>query len=252
MLGGFGAVILAFAIFLAQGGFADDMNPLLVWGSVAGFIIGLALIAWGLLKTETRLKPPGNLLEDIKSDLATMRMCERETATRKAETPCSRETAKYIVDDYTVLFEAFQAQLPDVVTEGNFDALVEYSRRFGDMLDDNEYGLKSDLEYNETYRSSRMDLAQKRPILRMSRRKRAIVGANIDRVCSLSYGMNSHILFRGILSSVPEARAEASAELRVVLQGIEATLDRALNDVLEDLERDWSKKRRRWGKGGKQ
>jgi hypothetical protein len=63
--------------------------------------------------------------------------------------------------------------------------------------------------------------------------------------------LNSAILFRHILNSIPEVKEAAPAEVRVLLEGIETVAEVNLIGMLNDLENEWkvkvdSKKAKIW------
>ena len=106
-------------------------------------------------------------------------------------------------------------------------------------MDSNQYGLKVELEENELYKAARTDLAQKRIKLKVRKRKGATIQKNIDRVCSLTYGLNSSILLRGILSTEPSLKKLVPAEIRVAIEGIETETEKTLTTMLNDLKGEW-------------
>ena len=154
----------------------------------------------------------------------------------------AKEAAKRMADDYDALFNLDTMPftiIEKVIVKRDIDALINVVKRTGDILDSNRYGLKSELENNEAYTSALTDLAQKRVRLKIPKKKNNILQKNINRVRSLTYGLNSHILLRSILDSIPEARENVPAEVRVMLESIETVLENVLNTMLNDLEREW-------------
>lgn len=183
-------------------------------------------------------------LEDIKTDLLNMNMCQRDVALKKAQQACPEEIAMQICNDFIALFGkdigTFTTSLIERIVSGRtIDAIVEFFKTSGDILDNNQYGLKVELEENELYRSSRMDLAQKRLKLKVRKKKGAIIQKNIDSVCSLSYGLNSSILVRSILSTNPKLKGLVPAEIRIAVEGIETATEKTLNTLLNDLDNEW-------------
>lgn len=235
---GFGTIIVTLAMFFAQGGFIN-MNP---W-YVVGVVIGVSLVIWGLLKKPESITVT-NPLEDIKTDLTNMNMCEREVATKKAEQVCPEETAKQIYDDFVALFGedlvTFTISLiQEITSKHDIEPLIEFFKNMGEILDTNSYGLKAELIDNDLYNSSRMDLSQKRLKLKMGKKKKATTQTNIHRVSLLTYGLNSLIVLRGSLNSVPEAKGIMPAVIKITLEGIETATEKILTQMLDDLENEW-------------
>lgn len=235
---GFGTIIFTLAIFFAQGGFIN-MNP---W-YVVGMVIGAVLIIWGLLKNPESITVT-NPLEDIKTDLTNMNMCEREVATKKAEQVCPEKIAKQIHNDFVALFGEDLATfaislIQEITSKHDIQPLIEFFKDMGGILDTNNYGLKAQLKDNELYNSSRMDLSQKRLKLKMGRKKKATTQKNIHRVSVLTYGLNSSIILRGALNSVPEAKGVMPAVIKVTLESIETETEKILTQMLDDLENEW-------------
>ena len=185
-----------------------------------------------------------SMLEEIKSGLITLNMHERNATSLKAGMPCSKDTAIQIHDDFAEIFGAnivspIMITLQEIVRKNSVDPLITFFKKFGDILDSNGYGLKTELENNDSYKSSRVDLAQKRLKLKMDKEKNRIVQKNIDRVRSLSYGLSSVVLLRSVLNSLPEAKKIIPATMRLTLEGIESVAEQTLNTMLNDLDNEW-------------
>lgn len=195
-----------------------------------------ALILWWLHQAK--------LLDDIKTDLVNMNIYQREVALKKAQQVCPEEVAMQIYDDFIALFgkdilKFTTSIIQRILSDRSADALIEFFKKFGDILDSNQYGLKVELEENELYKSARMDLTQKRVKLKVRKRKHVIIQKNIDRVCSLTYGLNSSILLRGILSTDPNLKRLVPAEIRITMEGIETETEKTLTTMLNDLKSEW-------------
>lgn len=220
--------------------------------AVEGFLVGVIFLAsiWWIISSIRKQKlnqsEATKELEDIKSALITMNAYESEVATRKANQQCPENIAKQIHDDFFVIFDAraFMSILQRAI-ENDIDPLIDFFKKFGDILDGNEYGLKVELEDTEPYKSSRMDLAQKRQKLHTAKKRRAITQENINRVCSLTYGLNSSILLRGVLRSAPKTNGIVHPAIRIVLvslEGIETLIENSLTEMLDNLENEWKVK----------
>ena len=144
-----------------------------------------------------------NLIEEIKQSLVTLNAYERDAATLRAKMPCSRDTAIQIHDDFVEIFgdnvvNPIRSVLQEIVHKNSVDPLIAFFKKSGDILDSNKYGLKMALEEDDLYKSSRTDLSQSRVRLKMSNKKKRTTQKNIDRVRSLSYGLNSSVILRSV------------------------------------------------------
>ena len=203
-----------------------------------GLVLAIVIIWHGRRTAASQEK---HKLEDIKSDLVTMNACERGIAIRKGKQPCSEETAGQIYDDFIALFspDTINSIIQRVISNRDIEPLIEFFKQFGEILDSNGYGLKVDLENDEVYKSSRISLAQKKLKLKMRKKKRNITQENIHRVSLLTYGLNSSILLRHILNSVPETKRSVPTNLRITLESIETTTEKVLPRLLNDLDKEW-------------
>jgi hypothetical protein len=184
-------------------------------------------------------------LKDIKADLLNMSIRQREVATRKAEGSCPPMLAAQIQDTCFAFWGtdgSYFTKVFDGVLRQDFDPLIAFFKTFGDILDANGYGLKIELESIEPYKFSRLDLAQKRLSLHTTKEKNAIIQSNINRICTATYGLNSAILLRGILRSLPKTDDTRNLTLIVLalLEGIETQTENFLNDGLVNLENVWT------------
>lgn len=224
--------------------------PWIVGISGGVFIIILVIIrltVFSLRRKSARTKEVHRTaIEDIKSDLVNMSMYQREVATKKTRQPCPEKTAKQIYDDCFAFWGTDLAFIKNVVesvmVHQNIDPLIDFFKRYGDILDGNEYGLKVELEGIELYKSSRVDLAQKRLRLHKMKERKATIQKNIDRVCALIYGLNSSILLRGVLRSLPKTNGIVNPSVRivlVVLEGLETQTEKSLTEMLDNLENEW-------------
>lgn len=211
----------------------------------AGTIWGIAFVwlAYRIKQRKTVHLPPEQLgpLADIKSDLVNMNTIERETATKKAKQPCDNKTAIQIRDDFFTLFDMNidtfgQSLMGEVLTKHDVEPIIDFYKKIGDILDANDYGLKTELENHESYQQARLDLAKTRVTLREPEKRNAKIQTNIDRVRSLSYGLNSCILLRGILHSAPELREQIPAIVRVTLESVETIAEKVLSEMVNNLE----------------
>jgi len=249
---GIGGVIAALSYFLAEsfsGGFSMTW-PLSIgqWASIFGIAVGIGLIIWGLLKDEADVAKD-NPLEDIKQDLVIMNTIERNTATKissQIDIPLTTEIQIY--KDYERLLGGFWGKFIDIFTDivlnKDYNALIEYFNTVGQILDMHKVGLKFALIDNEEYKAAKLDLEQKRLRLKPEKRHR-FTQPNIVRVEQLSYGLNSHIILRGILVKVPEYIEETPTEIRRELEKAENDSETISKIMLDDLEGDWAKEKKK-------
>ena len=226
----------------------------ITWAYWITIPLGVTLfgIAMWVIKSKESEESNTSLLQDIKSDLVSVNACERDVATEKANQRCPKETAEQIYKDYTSIWggdihKFIVSIIQSVVVNHNLDALINFFKEIGGILDSNGYGLKAELQKNEAYKSYRMDVAQKRLKLKMRKKKATIIQENIYRVYLLTYGLNSSILLRGILKSIPKtilnsmpkAKRKVLAVIRVTLESIETETEKVLTAMLNDLENEW-------------
>ncbi|OGO20712.1 MAG: hypothetical protein A2Z15_06340 [Chloroflexi bacterium RBG_16_50_11] len=157
---------------------------------------------------------------------------------------CPEKKALKIHDDFVALFGSdLQASamslIQKIVKDRDIDLLINFFKRFGDILDSNDYGIKVELENNDKYKSYSFDLAKKRLAIRKNKKESAIFQKNIDRVNNLVYGMNSTILLKGVLNSSSKTKEILPAQVKVFLEGIETLVEQNLNMMLNDLENEW-------------
>lgn len=209
------------------------------WFLVALGVFGIVCIVVSLFRSRGFEDENTKKLEEIRADLATMSEYEHEVAMNKSKQRCPDAIAQHIHDDFFAYFNpAMLGEIFCEVLEGNIDPLLDFSRKFGDILDANGYGLKSELENIEPYKSTRLDLAQKRSNLHTSQKKNTIIQKNIDRLRSLTYGLNSSIVLREILRSIPQTTQPVRSVL-VVLEKTERIVERHLANGLKDIENEW-------------
>lgn len=212
--------------------------------SIAGIAVGVGLIILGLLKDEADIAKD-NPLEDIKQDLVTLNTIERNTATKIAsQINLAPTTVLQIGKDYERLAGDFWGTVINIILDKDYHALVEYFNTVGQIPDMHKVGLKSALIDNEEYKAAKLDLEQKRLRLKPERSHR-FTQANIVRVEQLSYGLNSQIVLRGILANTPEYIEEIPTEIRHELEAVENTSETILKIMLDDLQGDWTKEKKK-------
>lgn len=214
------------------------------WASIAGMGAGAGLIIWGLLKGEPDIEKD-NPLEDIKQDLVTMNTIERNTATKiSSQIDLPPTTVIQIGEDYKKALGDFWGEFINIVLNKDYNAWVKYFNTVGQILDMHKAGLKFALIDNEEYKATKSDLEQKRLRLKPEKRHR-FTQANIVSVEHLSYGVNSHIILRGILANPAGYVEVIPMEIRCELEEAENTSETILKIMLDDLEGDWTKEKKK-------
>lgn len=242
-LGGFGSILLTIVIFFAQGGFVN-MN---LW-YVAGLIIGVGLIVWGLLKNSDGQTKTKNIpLYEIKDDLIILNSREKEAAAKRVKESYSEEIAIRIYDNFVATFGGNIASIvtnviKKIVQKQNTDPLIEFYKKLGDILDSVNFGLKRLLEDDNLYKTTLEDLAKQRVRIKGSKKKRTIIQDNVARVRDISYGLNSSVILRGVLTYLPSERLQLLSMVVINLEGIEKSMETTLSAMLNDLENEWKVK----------
>ena len=205
---------------------------------------GVVLIIIGIRKKENvRNIDNKALLADIKSALININAYERELATKKAGQVYSRKIAKQVYNDFTTIhgdgLTLIKNLVHNVVEKRDFDYLINYLQKNADILDMNDCGLKRELSENESYKDLYTNLAQKRARLKLKEEKRAIIQKNINRVCSLTYGINSYIVFRGISKSLPDEFKQILLSMFVIMESAETQMRTVLTKMLDNIDIEW-------------
>jgi hypothetical protein len=219
---------------------------------IIGLAISVPLFIWAYRlyrkqkNTQVTNKQQGRtLLDDIKADLVNMNVIERNTATKiSLQIDLPQETVTQIGEDYEALLGDFPSTLISVALSKDYSALIKFFYTVGEILDMSKAGLKHVLVNNEEYKASKLDLEQKRLRLQPAEKHR-FTQANIIRVEQLSYGVNSHIILRGILTKFKDQIKEIPAEIWHALEGIENASGSTLTVMLNDLEGDWGKEKKK-------
>jgi hypothetical protein len=186
-----------------------------------------------------------NLLDDIKADLVNMSVIERNTATKiSSQIDLPKETVIQIFDDCEGVLDDCLSRVDSICLNKEYDALIMYCEAMGKILDMNKVGLKFALINNEVYKAAKLDLEQKRLRLKPAKRHK-FTQSNIVRIEKLSYAVNSFIILRGMLGKFAGYIKETPIELRLRLEGLENASGVILKVMLDDLEGDWSKEKKK-------
>jgi hypothetical protein len=244
--GGGAGVLIGIGIWIAEGGLPiPHPTPPSYWVGIGFIGLGVALGIYGLFgKPYKEIK----LVDDIKTDLVNMSVIERNTATRiSSQIDLPQETVIQIGEDYEAVLGDFLSSLSkfiDVALNKDYDTLIKYFYAVAEILDMNKAGLKFALIDNEQYKASKLDLEQKRLHLKPAK-KHKFTQPNIVRVEKLSYGVNSHIILRGIFTKFRDQVKEIPTEIWETLEGIENASETILKAMLDDLEGDWGKEKKK-------
>ena len=235
-------MLIGVGLWIQQGGLSiPSPTPPLYWLGVALMVVGAGLGIYGWFGKPYK---ESKLLDEIKSLLVEIDECERDAATRKGKQKFKRgvieQITKNAVEIYGNLFSFLTSMVDNVLGEGNIDYLIGFLAQFGDIMDAEDCGLKSELSGTETYTKLNTDLAKKRANLEGRRKKRDIIEKNIDRVRALTYGVNSSRVFREVIKSIPEAK-NLPRYIMVRLESMEAAMQRLLPKMLRTLDTEWKK-----------
>ena len=238
---------------LGLGFAAMSTNPPFIvpnWVSLVFFVlaglVALGTVMWLLLTRNKEIKiRNAELLADIKTDSVNMGVIERNIATKiSSEINLTKKAVLRICSDYTEALGDVFSKMIDIILNKDYDALIQYCHTVGKILDANKVGLKIALVDNELYKAAKLDLEQKRLLLKLDK-KHKFTKPNIARVERLSYGVNSHAILRGIFAKYPEYMQGVAVEIRLALEEIENASESTLSTMLEDLEGDWSKENKK-------
>lgn len=206
-------------------------------------VIGSGVVIYGY-RYGNRLIKEGNknLLDDIKAVLIEIDTCERNAAVRKSKQTHSRDIAKRVIEDMAEvhgdLMTFFASMLENVLEKHNIDYLINFFAKTAGIMDTEDYGLKAELSNNTAYTKLGLDLTKKRVRLRVRKKKRPLIEKNIDRICALTYGVNSSIIFREVVKALPEAKS-VPREIMVALESMESVMRKLLPKMLNDLDNEW-------------
>jgi len=237
-------MLIGLGIWLTQGGPSRPIpTPIWYWVGVGLMVVGAGVAIYGwrygnrLIKEENE-----NLLDEIKSVLIEIDTCEKDAAVRKGKQTHSRDIAKRVIEDAADvlgdLMPFLTSMLENVLGKGNIDYPINFFAKIAGIMDTEDYGLKAELSSNQDYVKLGSDLTKKRVSLRVRRKKRTLIEKNIDRICTLTYGINSSIIFREVVKSMPEARI-VPREIMVALESMESAMRKLLPKMLNDLDNEW-------------
>jgi hypothetical protein len=174
-----------------------------------------------------------------------MNVIERNTATKiSSQINLPEKTVLQIGSDYESVSGDLLSIVVNIASSKDYDALIKYFYTVAEILDMNKAGLKFALIDNERYKASKLGLEQKRLRLKVAKKHR-FIQPNIIRVERLSYGVNSHIILRGILAKYKDQAKEIPTEVWRTLEGIENASETILKVMLDDLEGDWAKEKKK-------
>ncbi len=206
-----------------------------------GILFGAVLWVYGV---KTQRIENIQVLDDIKSDLINVNACEREVANKKTQKQYSAESTKKVRSDFTQYITGSAQTLLKSFTDTSdkervLDSLIKFLVDISDILDSNDYGLKSDLSGCMAYINAREDIALKQH--RLGKKKKVLTQKNIRRVKLLTYGLNSTILFRHIYRSVPKVQEVVPIKFSMMLEGVERVGEKLLAEMLNNLDADLGK-----------
>ncbi|MFC2047361.1 hypothetical protein ACFLTK_03710 [Chloroflexota bacterium] len=237
--------------FAALGFAAMSTNPPFLvpdWVPIALFIASgisaLVTVVYLLAVRNKEIKLKNTeLLAGIKSDLIKIDKYEREAATAMSSQVFPKGTAMRIYKDFVSLhgdaFVFIRNLIDNVVNKRDIDYLLSFFQNNADILDKNDCGLKIELSANKAYNDCHTGLAQKRAELKLKKEKKAIIQKNINRICLLTYGVNSYIIFRSISKTLPKESKQVFSGVFIVMESAETQLRTLFSRMLDDIEIEW-------------
>lgn len=180
-------------------------------------------------------------LEDIKNDLITTNRWEREVATHRQINTDNVDKLKSDIRNYVLnnVFSLAKQMVGTKDKEKILDILIVFFSGIGDVFDINDVGLKSELDRFIAYKDAKKDIEVKQQ--RVNKRKRVLIQTHIRKTQQLTYGLNSSIMFRSLYRTIPEIRTAVPLQFHQSLESIERVADKFLTEMLNNLDKDWSK-----------
>lgn len=238
--GGGAGVLIGVGLWIQQGGLSiPSPTPPLYWLGVALIVMGVGFGIYGWFgKPYKEIK----LLNDIKSILVDIDTCERNAAVKKSKQQHSENIIKRIARD---AYAVFSSSIPSVASavlnesgEGDIGYLISIFTKLSNILDIENYGLKAELSGTAPYEDLNADLAKKRAEIQARKGKRALIQKNIDRISSLTYGVNSCIIHKEIIKSAPKSK-RPPVKMLMAIEAMDNAARKALPRFLNDLDKEW-------------
>ncbi|MFC2021243.1 hypothetical protein ACFLU1_05635 [Chloroflexota bacterium] len=207
-------------------------------------IIGLLFAGYLTYRDLKKESKEIDYLNDIKVDLITLNKQERGVATKKAQqniAPGKKSKIKADVKEFIMtkgldLFTGIEALL---IKEQIVDRLIQFFTGIADVFDANGVGIKLDLNAITEYTDAKEDIAKKQ--LKLNKNKRIMIQTHIRKVNNLTYGLNNVIMFRHMYRSSPDFQKSIPLQYNLMLEGLEREGDKFLNEMLNNLDKDWEK-----------
>ena len=233
-------MLVGFGMWMSTGGLNPPAPiPTSYWVGIGFLVAGMIVGIYGWFgKPYKEIK----LLNDIKSVLVDIDTCERNAAVKKSKQQHSKGIIKRITRD---AYAVFSSSMPSVASavrnesgEGDIDYLISIFSKLANILDIENYGLKSELSGTAPYEDLNADLAKKRVEIQARKRKRALIQKNIDRISALTYGVNSFIIHKEIIKSAPKSK-QPPVKMMMNIEAVDNAARKALPRFLNDLDKEW-------------
>jgi len=133
-------------------------HPNIIWVYWITIPIGLAMFSiaiWAVRSKGNDVEKGENPLDDIKAGLVKINALETRIAKIKAQQKCPESVGLQIHDDAMEIWGDINKVLApifsSIIGKQDPDPLINFFKTFGDILDNNKYGLKDSLEENNDY-----------------------------------------------------------------------------------------------------
>jgi hypothetical protein len=237
-------MLLGLGEWLNQGGLHRPIpTPIGYWVGLVIMVLGAGVGIYGWIHGNKLIKEGNeNLLGEIKSVLIEIDTCERNAAIKKSKQTHSGDIAKRITRD---AFEVFGSSMPFIASalqkesrEIDIDYFITLFSKLADILDTENYGLKSELSGTQLYEKLNAVLTKKRVNLQVRKKQRILIEKNIDRIFTLTYGVNSFIIHKEIIKGVPESK-NLPRKMLMTIERVDTAMRELLPKLLNDLNNEW-------------
>lgn len=194
--------------------------PWLFWVLLA---VASGLAVWRTVEGTRKSISDEEKLDSIKDSLIAIGNYQREAAINQSGLMPSNTVKARITQDALTLYPISQVEslIQTGIKTNNADPLISFYKKFGDILDANNCGLKVQLQNTPAYNKALDDLTSKSVTLRFRTKKRELIQNNVNRVLDGGYGLNSGIILRSMLkTSHPRNKTEGDA-MHILIVGLE-------------------------------
>ncbi|MCJ7743873.1 MAG: hypothetical protein MUO99_04855 [Dehalococcoidales bacterium] len=166
--------------------------PWLFWILLA---VATCVASWFTIKDVRKIVGNAKELDSIKTNLVAIEKYERDAAIKQSKGQYANSLRARIQKDFYTYFSVstMESIFQQALRKRNIDPMLDFYKKFGDILDANECGLKLQLQGIPQYGTTLADLTNKSVTLHLTKKKVDIVQGNISRVLKGGYGLNSGV-----------------------------------------------------------